>query len=207
MNHSGWNLRIAFFFIAILFLALYAFPKTVLQESYYTLIKQAVDILIIRVDRIQGEKFSEKAIAHVERSLKGKIQQDSIDLPFIYKSFPIGNGNMEGVGDIVPVSFEVGKEYVVLLRKSDTIPFGHQKIAKTEYQVMQYFHRTFFEISDTTDHRLSEIEQMINITNEHNIINEAKSLLPFLSSDSSYLRLDAVEALVDLRYEGATDQL
>ncbi len=205
--------RFVLLFIPVFLLSIHAYSRNYLARSYYNVVKNAEDILIIRVDSVDGEAYGQKAIAHIERSLKGKIDTDRIDLPFVYKSWPFGNGNMRMSPDIVPVSFEVGKRYVVLLQKAmwsenpNHAKLRNPKEAKTEFEVLQYPKRPFFEIADTTDFRLWEIKQFLGITKERDTVKQAKAILRFLPNDSSFVRIDAIEALMDLRYKGPVDPL
>lgn len=90
---------------------------TVYGNKLVYIIKEASDIVIIKINRIEGENYGEKAIAHVERSFKGTVQSDSIELPFVYRSWPIGKGSfMENTGSL-PLSFNIGDRYVALIQK------------------------------------------------------------------------------------------
>lgn len=172
--------------------------------SYFSLIKEASDILIVRVARIEGREYGEKAVASVERVLKGEMKQDSIELPFVYKSWRGENNTFVTESEVMPVSFEQGKRYLVMLIK------GHRKAfnpfsAQTEYQVINYPKRTFFEISDDNDPHLKEVRRLLTIGKDTEESRRVDSLLVLLKSDSSDVRSDAIEALVDLKAEKATD--
>ena len=197
--------RIPSTLICILLMLCIALPLSVygivIATSYFTLIKRADDILIIKIARIEGEHFGEKAIAGVERSLKGNVRQDSIELPFIYESWPTGGGGMTWVEDVVPVSFEVGRRYLVLLQKPrrNGGRIGNPYTPKTEYEVLQYPKNTYFELTPDRDIKLWEIEHLLEIGNQRDTLKKVNSLLSLLGRDNSEIRVDAVEALVDLK--------
>ncbi len=175
-----------------------------IEVSYYRLVEGASDILIIKVVRIEGEQFGKKAIAHVDRSFKGTIQSDSIELPFIYRRWPTGKNTYESVSTTVPASFQVGKRYVVLLRRwHHGANFDNPHVAKTEYEVFNYPKRTVFEITDDNDPRILEIEQLLKIVDENDPEGRIDSLLSMIHSVREESRVNAVEALTDLRAEKA----
>jgi hypothetical protein len=174
-----------------------------LAVSYYTLIKDASDVVIIKVVRIEGQQYGEKAIGYVQRTLKGTIQSDSIELPFVYRSWPTEKG-MVTTSDIVPVSFEVGKRYVALLQKwHPRSSFGDPRTAETEYEVLNYPKRTFFEIADDEDPRLLETEQLLKIADDPDPGAGIDSLISMIHSNKKEMRIDAIEALTDIRTEDA----
>lgn len=173
--------------------------------SYYSLIKGATDILIIKVDRIAGEPYGEKAIAHVERSFKGIIHSDSIELPFVYTSWPTGKKNeMVSVSETMPVSFEVGKRYVVLIVKWHLNKFNPHA-AETEYEVLNYPKETIFEFTDDKDPRILEIEQLLKRAYENDPEARIDSLLSLIRSNSKETRNNAIEAMIDLKSEKAAE--
>jgi hypothetical protein len=177
-----------------------------MARSYYSLIKDAADILIIKVNRIAGEPYGEKAVAHVERSYKKNVHSDSIELPFVYSSWPTGKKNeMASVSEIIPVSFEDGKRYVVLVRKSRQTFYDNPHAAKTEYEVVNYPNATYFKINDDKDSRVLRIEQLLKTADENDAEAKSDSLLAMIHSNDNGKRNDAIEALIDLKSEKATD--
>ncbi len=173
--------------------------------SYYSLIKGATDILIIKVDRIAGEPYGEKAIAHVERSFKGIINRDSIELPFVYTSWPTGKKNeMVSVSETMPMSFEVGKRYVALIVKWHRNEYNPHA-AETEYEVLNYPKETIFEFTDDKDSRILEIEQLLKRAYENDPEARIDSLLSLIHSNSKETRNNAIEALIDLKSEKADE--
>jgi hypothetical protein len=202
--------RLFHHFAFLLFINLFLIHSQVNAQwaavSYYSLIKGATDILIIKVDRIAGEPYGEKAIAHVERSFKEIIHGDSIKLPFVYTSWPTGKKNeMVSVSETMPVSFEVGKRYVVLIRKSRQTIFNNPHGAKTEYEVINYPKETIFDFTDDKDPRILEIEQLLKRADENDPKVRIDSLLSMIHSNSKETRNNAIEALIDLKSEKAAE--
>ncbi|GEM_PF-2149622 len=171
--------------------------------SWYTLIKQASDIVIIKVDRIEGKKYGEKAIAHVERSFKGVVQSDSVELPFVYSTWPLGGDTMQSVSESIPIYFKTGKRYTALLQKWH--PSFNPHAAETKYEVINYPKGCLFEITDGKNPRLLEMEQLLNAADENDAGARIDSLLSFVHSDGREVRTDAIEALIDLKAEKAAE--
>jgi hypothetical protein len=131
--------------------------------SWYTLIKDASDIVIIKVNHIEGKEYGKKAVVHIERSFKGTVQSDTIELPFVYASWPVGNGAFESVTETIQISFKTGERYVALIQKwhKGSNPYA----AETQYEVIDYPKATLFTIKDNNDPELREMEQLLDIAN------------------------------------------
>jgi hypothetical protein len=168
-----------------------------IKESWYTLLKNATDVLIIKVDRIEGGKYGEKAIAHVERSFKKTVLSDSIELPFVYEGWPVGEKGFTMVSETVPISFESGKRYAVLIQNWHK--WLNPYAAEAKYEVIDYPDRTFFCITDDNDPQLLEMERLLKIINESNVDVRINSLLDMTRDDGTKIRIDAIEALIEFR--------
>ncbi len=179
-----------------------ALSRQVVETSYYAIVKRSTDILIVQVERIEGRMYGQKAIAHIERSLKGVLRGDSVDLPFMYTSWPGPNGTTEGITEFVPITFEVGKRYVVLLTKWHRMSFNPYA-AEAEYEVLNYPDRTFFVVAGQRDPRVEEIERLLEVAGERDDDTRADSLLFMAQSEHKNERIDAIEALCDLKSEKA----
>ncbi len=174
--------------------------------SYYRLIERVPDILIVRVARIEGEPYAQKAVAVVERSFKQVYTKDTIDLPFVYTSWPAENGVMESVSETMPVSFDTGGEYLVLITKWHRRLFGPRNAAVTEYEVLNYPKGTLIRLTGRNETgAIGEILRLLAITNQENAEARVDSLISLLHNDDRGARLDAVEALTDLRTDRAAD--
>ncbi len=176
---------------------------TVYGNKLVYIIKEASDIVIIKINRIEGENYGEKAIAHVERSFKGTVQSDSIELPFVYRSWPIGKGSfMENTGSL-PLSFNIGDRYVALIQKwhRSLNPYA----AETQYEVINYPKATLFKIKNENDSRLLEKERLLTIANISDISVQIDSLVSMTKNNKNEIRVDAIEALIDLKAEKAVE--
>jgi hypothetical protein len=196
--------HIAFLLLLGLFLICFQTNAQWIAVSYYKLIKEASDIVIIKVVRIEGEQYGEKAISHVERSFKGRIQSDSIELPFIYTSRLTEKNIIQSVTETMPISFEVGKRYVAFPVKWHRWNFNPHG-AETEYEVLNYPKNTFFEFTDNKDPRILEVEDLLKITYESDSNAKVDSLLLLIQSKGKETRIDAIEALVDLKAERSAE--
>jgi len=172
--------------------------------SYYKLIKEASDIMIIKVNRIEGEEYGKKAIAKIEKSFKKTIQSDSIALPFVYKSWPTGENSYQSVSETMPVSFEVGKRYIVFLVKWHRNNHNPHA-AETEYEVINYPKRTFFKIEEDNDPRILHIEQLLKIADQKESEARIDSFFSLIHSKYKEARIDAIEALYELKIEKAAE--
>jgi hypothetical protein len=192
-----------FFFLLLvgLFLIQTRSDAQFMEISWYSLIKGASDVLIIKVNRIEGEKYGEKAIAHVERSFKGTVQSDSIELPFVYAEWPAGNGAFTMVTESIALSFKAGDRYVALIRKwhRGSNPFA----AQTQYEVINYPKATLFSINDNNNPTFLEMERLLNISNLGNDAAKVDSLISMTRSNNKEIRVDAIEALIDLKAQKA----
>lgn len=194
----------SFFILITIFLGHSKVHSQWIKVSYYTLIKETQDILIIKVNRIEGEKYGEKAIAYVERSLKGAIHSDSIELPFVYTSWPTGKNMTESITEVVPISFLAGKRYAVFVEKWHKTNFN-PRAAEAKYEVLNYPKDTFFEITNDKDSRMLEIERLLKIADEDGAEVKVDSLISLSHDNSTETRIDAIEALIDLKAKKAAE--
>ena len=68
-----------FLVFAVLLLSQPHADASKIAVSYYRLIQQAFDILIIDVEKKEGLQYAEKAVVRVTQSLKGAIQRNKIE--------------------------------------------------------------------------------------------------------------------------------
>src|SRR5262245_55384370 len=97
-------------------------------RRFLELLREADSVVIVRVERAMGDPdcYCQKAVALVERSLKGDIRAGQIELPFVYGTWPAdgrpGSHAMVSDSSAVPITFEVGMRYLLLLERTPPPP-------------------------------------------------------------------------------------
>jgi HEAT repeat protein len=181
-------------------------PAAILHKTYFELAKAAEDILVVKVRRIEGRPYQLQAIAQIDESLKGVLRGDSIALPFAYKKYPDGDGVFLTAADAVPVTFEAGKSYVVMLQNHSTGTYD-PSLANTKYEVLQYPDKAYFEIGPNTKARLELLRAYAKILKSPDAQTTGQSLSALLASDSAFARIDVLEELDELKYANPSPAL
>jgi HEAT repeat protein len=178
-------------------------------KSFYQLIQEAKDILVISVARVDGPQYGQKAIAKIDKSLKGKIRQRQIELPFLYRQWP-QNGRMVTSGThSKDLSFAAGKSYLVLVQMTDTKArrAGNPLLAKTAYEPIPTNQYALFDLAVGGDFVQWECAELLKISRERNAATRLKLLSAMLGNTNPTLRADAADAVADFNTREACDLL
>lgn len=178
-------------------------------RSFYELCAQSEDIVVARVESLEGEPgcFCQGAWLLVERSFEGRVRPGPLELPFLYKEPFVGTDDW--VFDPDPIlSFEVGKRYLLLLERtpppSSRIPLNLFQPA-TEYWVVPYPRRAIVEIRGDDHPVLWDVQQLRALGHANDASAREAILTSMLAHTSPQVRMDAIEALTALDAESILD--
>lgn len=172
-------------------------------KSYYRLVQDAKDVLVISITKVDGPLFGQKATAKIEKSLKNQIRQPQIELPFFYHMWPQGSNMVGSTPPSKDITFAQGKRYLVLIQKTDlqARKNGNPLLAKTPFEVipaLQDGQSTSFDLT-TNDFMLSETSDLLKISTERSADAKVKLLTALLGNANASVRADATDALADLK--------